>query len=647
MNGNQLRDIIDRFVNGSPKSYYYAKPGTTLVRDLYAEHHGYDVMAMVRDDNFPMPKEHLVDDELDEVKCVTIPDFVDVQVKSDDNVVIKSLRTNDPFLNKLMGNGNFIGTLDEQDPPLEGTYAEESDPEKDIVDVKYKMWYMRNGFRCLLVYYGRDIALGRCASKRKLKGVHLTSTGPSDNEKTPTKGKGKGVADNEKTHTNGKGKGIADESQPEYANTHTKWTKERIKRVKDTPTSYYCSFRLWASWMSLEKSFQIKSLYPDHKCVRNYNMGSLVKYRRIASHYTKEIINNLFITVRYMQNDIREKFMVDVSLGQCKRAKQYAIYDQEGGLVKHYSKLWEYREAVLESNPGSTCHLDVEYDKGIAYFKRFYGELLTAMGQDANNQMFPVAWAIVGVENINNWAWFLEGKPRTCQSRYSNKDSDLVPVDEEPVKKGKRLKTPAKKFASKPARGIVISEPPVETMSKRKEKEKVDVTHGKGIELLSDVALTEEAMLKEVRKKSLRDFHRTHPSGSGTVVKKPPRIATITPTVTSEGIGEKLGVPDVTKEDSIESESESWGNDEDGNNNKQDSSNEGSEQENESEEQESDSEQDEESKDDDQEEEEFDQENESEDDEMKIDEEQGMDDTTDQFNDDANARLEEPTETAT
>ncbi|GJW68250.1 hypothetical protein Tco_0122674 [Tanacetum coccineum] len=86
---------------------------------------------------------------------------------------------------------------------------------------------------------------------------------------------------------------------------------------------------------------------------------------------------------------------------------------------------------------------------------------------------------------------------------------------------------------------------------------------------------------------------------------------------------------------------------EDDSNNEQESSNESSKQENESEEQESDSEQDEESNDDDQEEEEFDQENESEDDEMKSDEEQGMDDTTDQFDDDAYARLEEPTKTAT
>ncbi|GKD85011.1 hypothetical protein Tco_1356165 [Tanacetum coccineum] len=104
--------------------------------------------------------------------------------------------------------------------------------------------------------------------------------------------------------------------------------------------------------------------------------------------------------------------------------------------------------------------------------------------------------------------------------------------------------------------GVAIREAPVETKSKSKEKEKVDITRGKGIELLSKVALTEEAQMKKVRKKSLRDFHKTHPSGSGTVAEKLPSVEKITPTVTSEGTGDKPGVPDVTEDDSTESESE-------------------------------------------------------------------------------------------
>ncbi|GKE25075.1 hypothetical protein Tco_1436587 [Tanacetum coccineum] len=202
----------------------------------------------------------------------------------------------------------------------------------------------------------------------------------------------------------------------------------------------------------------------------------------------------------------------------------------------------------------------------------------------------------------------------------SKKDSVPVPIEVEPVQKGKRVKRASKKSSTTPAIGIVIRESPVTTKAKGKGKEKVDVAHGKGIELLSDVALTEEAMLKEVRKKSLRDFHRTHPGGSGTVAEDPPSVKKITPTVTSEGTSDKPGVPDVTNDDSTKSETESWGNDEDDSN----------------EEQESDDDDD----DDDQENEESDHENESEDDETKSDEgDQGMDDTTDQEREQGNENL--------
>ncbi|GKE24475.1 hypothetical protein Tco_1435987, partial [Tanacetum coccineum] len=196
----------------------------------------------------------------------------------------------------------------------------------------------------------------------------------------------------------------------------------------------------------------------------------------------------------------------------------------------------------------------------------------------------------------------------------SKKDNVPIPEDEEPVKKGKRLKIAAKKYAFKRATCIVIREPAVETKSKRKEKEKVDVAHRKGIELLSDVALTKEAQMKE-----------------------------ITSPITSEGTGDILGVPHVTNDNSSESESESWGNDEDDNNKEHVSSDEGSEEENESDKQASDSEQEEESEDDDQKENKYDGDLELEsNDETEGDEE--MDDTTD---DDADARLEEPTKTTT
>ncbi|GJT70713.1 hypothetical protein Tco_1029999 [Tanacetum coccineum] len=119
-----------------------------------------------------------------------------------------------------------------------------------------------------------------------------------------------------------------------------------------------------------------------------------------------------------------------------------------------------------------------------------------------------------------------------------------VPVStKEPMGKSKRVKRPAKKTTKAPARGIVIQETPEIPVSK---KEKVDVTRGKGIELLSHVALNEDAQFEEVQRKSMRDFHKTRPK------------------------------------ESSESEAESWGNDKDDSNNEQDSSDEDSEQENDS-----------------------------------------------------------------
>lgn len=36
------------------------------------------------------------------------------------------------------------------------------------------------------------------------------------------------------------------------------------------------------------------------------------------------------------------------------------------------------------------------------------GQLLAAVGRDANNQIYPLAWAVVHVENTETWVWFLQ-----------------------------------------------------------------------------------------------------------------------------------------------------------------------------------------------------------------------------------------------
>ncbi|GKC94686.1 multidrug resistance-associated protein 5, partial [Tanacetum coccineum] len=115
------------------------------------------------------------------------------------------------------------------------------------------------------------------------------------------------------------------------------------------------------------------------------------------------------------------------------------MLEYEKSVGEHYSMLRSYGKAILDSNPGSIIKLGVTVNPdGKTYFDRFYvcfagladgwkagcrkiialdgcflkrpnqGEILTAIGRDGNNHIYPVAWAVVNVENKDNWTWFLE-----------------------------------------------------------------------------------------------------------------------------------------------------------------------------------------------------------------------------------------------
>nr|KAJ0221806.1 hypothetical protein LSAT_V11C200052110 [Lactuca sativa] len=132
----------------------------------------------------------------------------------------------------------------------------------------------------------------------------------------------------------------------------------------------------------------------------------------------------------YMDHEPRKEFVSRLD----KLNGGYQIYIQ-----KSDNRRIVARCELLRSNLGSTCKVGVTNnpdDKN--YFKRFYicfkslsvcwkigcrkvirldgcflkgqvqGELLTSIGRNANNQVFPIAWVVVDVEKKDNWTWFLE-----------------------------------------------------------------------------------------------------------------------------------------------------------------------------------------------------------------------------------------------
>ncbi|GJS94129.1 multidrug resistance-associated protein 5 [Tanacetum coccineum] len=200
-----------------------------------------------------------------------------------------------------------------------------------------------------------------------------------------------------------------------------------------------CPWRCYARWTTDEKTFQCISLNDEHTCVKDFNFGALVNYKWIAKLFSDKIKANQDIRLCAIADLVMKKYKCKVNLNQCTNAKKYALTEYEKSIDEHYSMLRSYGKAILDSNPWSTVKLGVTVNlDGKTYFDRFYvcfvglvdgwkagrrkiialdgcflkspnqGEILTAIGRDGNNHIYPVAWAVVNVDNKDNWTWFLE-----------------------------------------------------------------------------------------------------------------------------------------------------------------------------------------------------------------------------------------------
>ncbi|XP_049371081.1 uncharacterized protein LOC125836029 [Solanum verrucosum] len=108
--------------------------------------------------------------------------------------------------------------------------------------------------------------------------------------------------------------------------------------------------------------------------------------------------------------------------------------------VAEFNKILDYRDVLHQTNPGSTCVMklkDSKSENGMKQFHSFYicfdamkkgfqqgcrrcigldgcflkgickGQLLVVVAKDANNQMYPITWAVIGTESKLTWKWFM------------------------------------------------------------------------------------------------------------------------------------------------------------------------------------------------------------------------------------------------
>ncbi|KAL3509677.1 hypothetical protein ACH5RR_029078 [Cinchona calisaya] len=218
-----------------------------------------------------------------------------------------------------------------------------------------------------------------------------------------------------------------------------RWKKNDSIKMRAVCLAYNCSWFVFASKMADSDIFVIKTMGPSHQCGRTF-YHKRVTSTFLSKTYVEFLRLNRKVTVGAFQEKVHRELNANITRHQVYKTFQKAKILIYGKYKKQYSKIWDYYEELLKKNPGSTVDIVTVVDEisGKERFQRMYicfealkrgfregcrpvigvdgchlrgpypGILLTAVGIDPNDFIYPIAYAVVEIENKNSWRWFIE-----------------------------------------------------------------------------------------------------------------------------------------------------------------------------------------------------------------------------------------------
>lgn len=231
-------------------------------------------------------------------------------------------------------------------------------------------------------------------------------------------------------------------------------TPDRIIVWCNVREEFGCQFYMVASKITNEQTFCIKKLELEHTCPTN-PASSRVNSKWLSTAFVDNYRSDINTGISTVQDQAKKAFGVEVPKRMAYRARTKAREIVLGDHKKQYYRLRDYLQTVIDVNPGSRCIVttvtgptedQIEAMKkgrvvNISYAPRFHGlffcvnaaregflagcrpflgldgcfiklttgaQILAATGRDGNNNIFPIAWAVVAKEDTENWQWFLE-----------------------------------------------------------------------------------------------------------------------------------------------------------------------------------------------------------------------------------------------
>lgn len=140
------------------------------------------------------------------------------------------------------------------------------------------------------------------------------------------------------------------------------------------------------------------------------------------------------MTIKELRDDIMEKYACEVTDSRLYNGRCKALEKLRGLVGEHYASIRSYILQLLKEDQEGRFELRLGDEAifrglyiGFSSLKKGFmkgcrpiigldgcflkthlgGVLLCATGKDGNNQIFPIAWAVVEAENQVCWTWFL------------------------------------------------------------------------------------------------------------------------------------------------------------------------------------------------------------------------------------------------
>ncbi|KAL0440219.1 UNVERIFIED_CONTAM: hypothetical protein Slati_2504900 [Sesamum latifolium] len=208
------------------------------------------------------------------------------------------------------------------------------------------------------------------------------------------------------------------------------FTKNDKNKVQVKCKHESCPWYIFASKIHGEDTMQVKTLKSVHECSRVERV-SAANSKWLANKYKDKIRTDPNWPVDSMISVMQKECKLMFSKFQMYRAKDKVAKMAAGSEDQQYGMLWRYAAEIVRSNPNTTVKIKTTKVEGNLHFRRFYccwgalksrlldgcrplicldgchlktvcgGILLCAVGIDANNCMYPFAYAVVEKEKKN------------------------------------------------------------------------------------------------------------------------------------------------------------------------------------------------------------------------------------------------------